>query len=180
MSLSFVRSFGSSSTWSSGTRPAGSAQKAEHNIYIWNRAFGRLVKILEGPKEGILDLVVRSSPEITLRAHRVCASVCVPTVNVRANCAVASASTNHCIDLHVGCCIYGPPTTRVRTWMNPATFSFRRTTPHAHSFLLVDNQRTGRPSRRTSPNSRRTRSEKTSSTLYTSSSASQPTRVPHA
>lgn len=35
----------------------GSAQKAEHNIYIWNRAFGRLVKILEGPKEGILDLV---------------------------------------------------------------------------------------------------------------------------
>lgn len=39
----------------------GSAQKAEHNIYIWNRAFGRLVKILEGPKEGIMDLVVKSN-----------------------------------------------------------------------------------------------------------------------
>jgi len=35
----------------------GSAQKAEHTIYIWNRAFGRLDKILDGPKEGILDLV---------------------------------------------------------------------------------------------------------------------------
>eukprot|EP01102_Stenamoeba_stenopodia_P009027 TRINITY_DN2648_c0_g1_i3.p1 TRINITY_DN2648_c0_g1~~TRINITY_DN2648_c0_g1_i3.p1 ORF type:complete len:332 (-),score=70.77 TRINITY_DN2648_c0_g1_i3:41-1036(-) len=34
----------------------GSAQKAEHNIYIWNRSDGQLVKILEGPKEGILDL----------------------------------------------------------------------------------------------------------------------------
>mmetsp|Transcript_12889 Transcript_12889/g.21066 ORF Transcript_12889/g.21066 Transcript_12889/m.21066 type:complete len:451 (+) Transcript_12889:28-1380(+) len=35
----------------------GSAQKAEHNIYIWNKTFGQLVKILEGPKEGIMDLV---------------------------------------------------------------------------------------------------------------------------
>jgi COMPASS component SWD1 len=35
----------------------GSAQKAEHNIYIWNRDNGRLVKILEGPKEGIMDLL---------------------------------------------------------------------------------------------------------------------------
>eukprot|EP01090_Pellita_catalonica_P009864 TRINITY_DN2102_c0_g3_i1.p1 TRINITY_DN2102_c0_g3~~TRINITY_DN2102_c0_g3_i1.p1 ORF type:complete len:438 (-),score=67.61 TRINITY_DN2102_c0_g3_i1:913-2226(-) len=35
----------------------GSAQKAQHKIYIWNRGFGQLIKILEGPKEGIMDLV---------------------------------------------------------------------------------------------------------------------------
>ncbi|GBG71907.1 hypothetical protein CBR_g10843 [Chara braunii] len=34
-----------------------SALKAEHKIHIWNRNFGQLVRILEGPKEGILDLV---------------------------------------------------------------------------------------------------------------------------
>jgi len=35
---------------------AGSAQKAEHNIYVWSRAYGQLKVILEGPKEGILFL----------------------------------------------------------------------------------------------------------------------------
>jgi COMPASS component SWD1 len=34
----------------------GSAQKAEHKIYIWSRQYSQLIKILEGPKEGILDL----------------------------------------------------------------------------------------------------------------------------
>jgi COMPASS component SWD1 len=33
----------------------GSAEKAEHNIYIWNQ-LGQLKMILEGPKEGIVDL----------------------------------------------------------------------------------------------------------------------------
>ncbi|KAM7491131.1 hypothetical protein LguiA_034052 [Lonicera macranthoides] len=33
----------------------GSASKGEHKIYIWDRA-GRLVKILEGPKEALIDL----------------------------------------------------------------------------------------------------------------------------
>jgi COMPASS component SWD1 len=33
----------------------GSAQKSSHNIYIWN-SHGHLVKCLEGPKEGIMDL----------------------------------------------------------------------------------------------------------------------------
>eukprot|EP01098_Paradermamoeba_levis_P009978 TRINITY_DN4183_c0_g1_i1.p1 TRINITY_DN4183_c0_g1~~TRINITY_DN4183_c0_g1_i1.p1 ORF type:complete len:117 (-),score=11.08 TRINITY_DN4183_c0_g1_i1:38-388(-) len=33
-----------------------SAQSAEHKIYIWNREFSGLVKILEGPKDGIMDL----------------------------------------------------------------------------------------------------------------------------
>lgn len=32
-----------------------SASKGEHRLYIWNRA-GRLVKILEGPKEALIDL----------------------------------------------------------------------------------------------------------------------------
>lgn len=35
----------------------GSAQKSQHNIYIWNREVGQLIKTLEGPQEGILDLV---------------------------------------------------------------------------------------------------------------------------
>ncbi|CAN6566938.1 unnamed protein product [Malus baccata var. baccata] len=34
----------------------GSASKGEHKIYIWDRA-GHLVKILEGPKEALIDLV---------------------------------------------------------------------------------------------------------------------------
>lgn len=72
LSFSVVLSFDGLIIYVAIGHAAGSAQKAEHNIYIWNRAFGRLVKILEGPKEGILDLVVRTSPEITLRAHRVC------------------------------------------------------------------------------------------------------------
>ncbi|XAR63580.1 hypothetical protein NMG60_11023567 [Bertholletia excelsa] len=33
----------------------GSANKGEHKIYIWDRA-GHLVKILEGPKEALIDL----------------------------------------------------------------------------------------------------------------------------
>ncbi|KAI4328266.1 hypothetical protein L6164_020634 [Bauhinia variegata] len=33
----------------------GSASKGEHKIYIWDRA-GHLVKILEGPKEAVIDL----------------------------------------------------------------------------------------------------------------------------
>ncbi len=37
---------------------AGSVQKAQHDIYIWNTAFGQLQKILVGPKEGFMDLVV--------------------------------------------------------------------------------------------------------------------------
>ena len=35
----------------------GSAQKSQHNIYIWNKEMGQLEKTLEGPKEGIMDLV---------------------------------------------------------------------------------------------------------------------------
>lgn len=34
---------------------AGSANKGEHKIYIWDRA-GHLIKILEGPKEALVDL----------------------------------------------------------------------------------------------------------------------------
>ncbi|CAO3563655.1 unnamed protein product [Mortierella alpina] len=34
----------------------GSAHQAEHNIYIWDKIGGNLVKILEGPKEPLEDL----------------------------------------------------------------------------------------------------------------------------
>jgi len=35
---------------------AGSSEKAEHSIYIWNRHDGQFYSLIEGPKEGILDL----------------------------------------------------------------------------------------------------------------------------
>ncbi|KAF8941462.1 hypothetical protein BGZ58_008737 [Dissophora ornata] len=34
----------------------GSAHQAEHNIYIWDKSGGNLVKILEGPKEPLEDI----------------------------------------------------------------------------------------------------------------------------
>jgi COMPASS component SWD1 len=37
----------------------GSGHKAEHNIYIWDKNIGNLVKILEGPKEPLDDLAVK-------------------------------------------------------------------------------------------------------------------------
>ncbi|KAI8983127.1 WD40-repeat-containing domain protein [Pilobolus umbonatus] len=36
----------------------GSGHKAEHNIYIWDKNMGNLVKILEGPKEPLDDIAV--------------------------------------------------------------------------------------------------------------------------
>lgn len=44
--------FSGDSEWIVG----GSADKGEHKMYIWDRA-GHLVKILEGPREGIIDLL---------------------------------------------------------------------------------------------------------------------------
>eukprot|EP00899_Mesostigma_viride_P019395 jgi/Mesvir1/27457/Mv07239-RA.1 len=35
---------------------AGQADKPSHVIYIWSRVFGQLVKMLEGPQEGLVDL----------------------------------------------------------------------------------------------------------------------------
>eukprot|EP01100_Stratorugosa_tubuloviscum_P011202 TRINITY_DN4969_c0_g1_i1.p1 TRINITY_DN4969_c0_g1~~TRINITY_DN4969_c0_g1_i1.p1 ORF type:complete len:182 (+),score=94.85 TRINITY_DN4969_c0_g1_i1:798-1343(+) len=35
----------------------GGSVEDEHKIYIWNRSSGQLEKLLEGPKEGIMDLV---------------------------------------------------------------------------------------------------------------------------
>lgn len=37
----------------------GAGHKASHNIYIWDRESGGLVKILEGPKDPLEDLDVR-------------------------------------------------------------------------------------------------------------------------
>ncbi|KAJ3211680.1 hypothetical protein HDU67_004359 [Dinochytrium kinnereticum] len=33
----------------------GAASKHEHNIFIWDKDTGSLVKILEGPRQGLLD-----------------------------------------------------------------------------------------------------------------------------
>ena len=34
----------------------GAAHKAAHNIYVWDRSAGTLVKILEGPKDSLVDV----------------------------------------------------------------------------------------------------------------------------
>lgn len=36
---------------------AGSAQDGKHHIHIWDREKGSLLKILDGPREGLLDLM---------------------------------------------------------------------------------------------------------------------------
>ena len=38
-----------------------STVKAAHDIYIWERAVGSLIKILEGPKEELIDVDVTHS-----------------------------------------------------------------------------------------------------------------------
>lgn len=38
-----------------------STVKAAHDIYIWERAVGSLIKILEGPKEELIDVDVQGS-----------------------------------------------------------------------------------------------------------------------
>jgi COMPASS component SWD1 len=38
----------------------GAGHKASHNIYIWDRESGGLLKILEGPKDPLEDLTVRA------------------------------------------------------------------------------------------------------------------------
>ena len=37
---------------------AGSTAQAGHHIYIWDKNMGNLIKILEGPKDGLLDVTV--------------------------------------------------------------------------------------------------------------------------
>lgn len=38
--------------------PLASTVKAAHDIYVWERAVGSLIKILEGPKEELIDVDV--------------------------------------------------------------------------------------------------------------------------
>ena len=40
---------------------SGAATKVSHNIYIWDRATGTLVKVLEGPKDSLDDCDVSIS-----------------------------------------------------------------------------------------------------------------------
>lgn len=40
-------------------RRAGADNNGSHNIYIWDRTAGSLIKILEGPKDPLSDLHVR-------------------------------------------------------------------------------------------------------------------------
>ena len=42
-----------------------SAAGQKHKIYLWDRALGNLVRVLDGPNEGFMDMVV---PEIHLVA----------------------------------------------------------------------------------------------------------------
>lgn len=37
---------------------AGTAERAEHNIYYWTREYKDMAGVLEGPKEGLLHICV--------------------------------------------------------------------------------------------------------------------------
>lgn len=63
----------------------GSGHKAEHNIYIWDKKMGNLLKILEGPKEPLDDLTVSVLFHIQKRTTRL------------TNLAVASCTASDCI-----------------------------------------------------------------------------------
>lgn len=42
-----------------------STVKAAHDIYVWERAMGSLIKILEGPKEELIDVDVSLSSKVS-------------------------------------------------------------------------------------------------------------------
>lgn len=44
-----------------GRLTVASTVKAAHEIYIWERAMGSLINILEGPKEELIDVDVFST-----------------------------------------------------------------------------------------------------------------------
>ena len=44
---------------------SASTVKAAHDIYVWERAMGSLIKILEGPKEELIDVDVSLQMYIT-------------------------------------------------------------------------------------------------------------------
>jgi hypothetical protein len=43
-----------------------STVKAAHDIYVWERAMGSLIKILEGPKEELIDVDVSLSSNLSV------------------------------------------------------------------------------------------------------------------
>ncbi len=42
----------------------GAGHKMAHNVFVWDRDNGVLVKVLEGPKESLVDCVVSELNEI--------------------------------------------------------------------------------------------------------------------
>ena len=48
----------------------GAGHKMAHNVFIWDQAFGTLVKVLEGPRESLLDCDVSLNiSQPTQRGH---------------------------------------------------------------------------------------------------------------
>lgn len=43
----------------------GAGHKMAHNVFIWDKGFGTLVKVLEGPRESLIHCDVRMRPEST-------------------------------------------------------------------------------------------------------------------
>jgi hypothetical protein len=65
----------------------GAGTKISHNIYIWDRAGGTLVKVLEGPKDSLDDCDV--SLDCTVHYIR------PPSYNWDVSCAVELEQTYH-------------------------------------------------------------------------------------
>ena len=58
----------------------GAGYKQAHNVFIWDRAFGNLVKVLEGPKQSLVD------SDVSLVARGVSHLAEVPPVASYASC----------------------------------------------------------------------------------------------
>lgn len=46
----------------------GAGHKMAHNVFIWDKAFGALQKVLEGPKESLIDCDVGQLSDVRLKA----------------------------------------------------------------------------------------------------------------
>ena len=65
----------------------GAGHKMAHNVFVWDKSFGSLVKVLEGPRESLIHCdvsvgLLRLHPHrlylsrLVLSEHGVCGSVC--------------------------------------------------------------------------------------------------------
>jgi hypothetical protein len=78
----------------------GAGHKMAHNVFIWDKSFGSLVKVLEGPRESLIDCDVRWLPALGLARQR--GLDCGGGAHRMLIETVASHSTGHCVCRDLG------------------------------------------------------------------------------